>query len=357
MAIDLTSALDEETKKARAFAPVPIEKQFGPSVPTLGQGLSGMTRAISGVGITAPPPASGISLDNSVDMKGGNDIMARENKARGEMIALSMPQIGGPAPGILGDGGIAADNAEKTARWRQDDLISLASRGNQGAIAAALGANARSNDVAGTNAAQLQAAELQNQAARYGHDVNAQRFAEANKVQMRGQDMTAAEAAARTGVDRERLGILRDAETRAGERTGLESTKIRGEIDDQKMVRDARAGLTAALASGDPKKIEAAKANAVAAGIKFDAPQKVGVEFKPDNIGLGGGTLIQEMPDGSAVVHRIGQNNQTSPPARFAAPGQVPAEKPVPAGHTVVGTSGGKRVLQDANGNRFIESE
>lgn len=36
MAIDLTSALDEETKKASTFAPVHIEKQFGPSVPTLG---------------------------------------------------------------------------------------------------------------------------------------------------------------------------------------------------------------------------------------------------------------------------------------------------------------------------------
>lgn len=350
MAIDLTSALDEETKKARAFAPVPIEKQFGPSVPTLGQGLSGMTRAISGVGITAPPPASGISLDNSVDMKGTNDIMARENKARGEMIALSMPQVGGPAPGILGDGGIAADNAEKTARWRQDDLISLANRGNQGAIAAALGANARSNDVAGTNAAQLQAAELQNQTARYGHEVNAQRAAENNRIQMRGQDMTAAEAAARTGVDRERLGILRDAETRAGERTGLERTKIRGEIEDQKIVRDARAGLTAAIISGDPKAIDAAKAKAVAAGIKFDKPNN---EFTSVTDSMGMNVTRTNKDTGQVDII----NTKTGEVRNIAAPGQPAAAKPVPQGHTVVGTSGGKRVLQDANGNRFIESE
>jgi len=320
MAIDLTSALDEETKKARAFAPAPIEKQFGPTVPTLGQGLSGMTRAISGVGITAPPPASGISLDNSVDMKGANDIMARENKARGEMVALSMPQVGGPAPGILGDGGIAADNAEKTARWRQDDLMGKLGRGrgSDAAIAAALGANARSNDVAGTNAAQLQAAELQNQAARYGHDVNAQRFAEANQVQMRGQDMTAAEAAARTGIDRDRLGILRDAETRAGERTGLESTKIRGEIGDQQMVRDARSGLTAAIASGDPKKIEAAKANAVAAGIKFDKPNN---EFTAVTDSMGMNVTRTNKDTGAVDII----NPKTGEVRSIAAPGARPA--------------------------------
>ncbi len=331
MAIDLTSALDEETKKARAFAPDPIEQQFGPTVPTLGQGLSGMTKAISGVGITAPPPASGISLDNSVDMKGVNDIMARENKARGEMIALSMPQVGGTAPGILGDGGIAADNAEKTARWRQDDLISLASRGNQGAIAAALGANARSNDVAGTNAAQLQSAELQNQTARYGQDVNAQRAAEANRVQMRGQDMTAAEAAARTGIDRDRLGLLRDAETRAGERTGLESTKIRGEIDDQKMVRDARSGLTAAIASGDPKKIEAAKASAVAAGIKFDKPNNeftsvtdsMGMNVTRTNKDTGAIDIIDPKTGAVRSIPAPGAKPATPPFELFAAQAQA----------------------------------
>lgn len=324
MAIDLTSALDEETKKARAFAPVPIEKQFGPSVPTLGQGLSGMTRAISGVGITAPPPASGISTDNIVNMKAGNDAMAGANKARGEMIELSMPQVGGTAPGILGDGGIAADNAEKTARWRQDDLIRLASRGNQAAIAAALGANARSNDVAGTNVAQLQAAELQNQTARYGHDINAQRAAENNRVQMRGQDITSADAAARIGVDRDRLGILRDAETRAGEKTGLESTKIRGEIGDQQMVRDARSGLTAAIASGDPKKIEAAKANAVAAGIKFDKPNN---EFTAVTDSMGMNVTRTNKDTGAIDII----NPKTGEVRSISAPGQAAAQAPASA--------------------------
>lgn len=135
-------------------------------------------------------------------VKEGLDRYANANKIRGEMIANRDKDIpaGGYGPGILGDGGIAADNAEKTARWRQDELIDLASRGNQAAIAAVIGAGARSNDVASTNAAHLQAAEMQNQTARYGHDITAQRAAGHDGILARGQDITGANDAERNKI-------------------------------------------------------------------------------------------------------------------------------------------------------------
>lgn len=128
--------------------------------------------------------------------------MANENNIRGEMIANRDKDIpeGGYAAGILGDGGIAADNAEKTARWRQDELVRLASRGNQAAVAAVIGANARSNDVAGTNAANLQATEIKANADRYGHKAAAQRYAGHDNVLMRGQDITGANESERNKI-------------------------------------------------------------------------------------------------------------------------------------------------------------
>jgi len=80
-------------------------------------------------------------ISGGIDMAGVNGILARENKARGEMIDSMIKANGGNGIAILGgDGPSETDkiNAERTARWRQDDLISLAQRGNQGAIAAAL---------------------------------------------------------------------------------------------------------------------------------------------------------------------------------------------------------------------------
>ena len=143
----------------------PRLKPFGPPVPSLGSGLSGMSRTIASSGV-APYQAVGQGRDTNgtitaesaaaaagnpmnrsggisggIDMAGVNGILARENKARGEMIDSMIKANGGNGIAILGgDGPSETDkiNAERTARWRQDDLISLAQRGNQGAIAAAL---------------------------------------------------------------------------------------------------------------------------------------------------------------------------------------------------------------------------
>jgi len=404
MAIDL----EEELKKAGGNPAATGGQPFGPAVPTLGQGLTGMSSAISGIGVSNPPPAAmpaapqvsgnfnvagneyssaptsqpgvqritapGTSpLYTNIDrgsavsgmngkMAGGDATNVLEKLNRYAEMIDAMNPSGGSGGHVLGEvaPGMTQtdiDNAEKTARWRQDDLIGKLGRGHgsDAAIVAALGANARSNDVAGTNSAQLQSAKLQNQAARYGHDINAQRAAENNRVQMRGQDLTAAETAARLGIEKEKVGILQADSDRLGDKTAIENAKTQGEIDDQKMLREARAGLTSAISSGDPRKIEQARTAAVAAGIKFDKPD-VSADYKPDGMGMGG-TAVQRSQDGSLITTRIGADGKVAPPVRIAAPGATMAQKPVPPGHMVVGASGGKRVLQDASGKRFIESE
>lgn len=432
MAIDL----EEELKKAGGNPAATGGKPFGPNVPTLGQGLTGMSSAISGIGVSNPPPAAapvnenysnegrsvpvpitkdvpGIVVDNNFNVAGkeytsaptsqpgvqritapgtsplytniersaavaglnnkmiggdattvqeGLNRYANENKIRGEMIGAMSPSggsgvyvLGEVAPGMTQND---VDNAEKTARWRRDDLMDKMKSGSP-ADKAAL-ASIINNEM--SVGAQLRGQDLSASSAARGHDLTGRgqdmqerRAAAHDATIMRGQDLTSAETAARLGLDKERLGILQADAARMGSRTALENTKTQGEIDDQKMLREARAGLTSAIASGDPRKIEQARAAAVAAGIKFDKPD-VSADYKPDGMGMGG-TAVQRNPDGSLITTRIGADGKVAPPVRIAAPGATMAQKPVPAGHFVVGTSGGKRVLQDASGKRFIESE
>jgi len=107
---------------------------------------------------------------------------ANANKITGEMIANRDKDIpaGGYAPGILGDGGVEAANAEKTQRWRQDDLLRLATRGNQAAIGALLNSDGH-RDVAAMN----------NETSRQNAGVAAQRESNRDQVTMRGQDLNA----------------------------------------------------------------------------------------------------------------------------------------------------------------------
>jgi len=320
-----------------------------------GRDATGLITGDSAQSMSSAPMQRPGGISGSIDMAGVNGILSRENKARGEMIDSMVRASGGNGGATIGEVAPGKtqndlDNAEKTARWRQEDLIGKLGRGYDGAIAAAITANARSADVAGTNAAQLQSAELQNQTARYGHDVNALRTAESNRIQMRGQDLAASEAAARTGIDRERLGITREDSARAGERFGLEKTKTQGEIDDQRAMRDARSGLVSALASGDSNAINAARAKATAAGLKFDHPQQefvtatdsMGMNVTRTNKGTGAIDII----DGKTGKVKASIPGQGAPAA---------AQAPIPPGHTLIGTSGGKRVFKDAQGNRFVE--
>lgn len=121
----------------------------------------------------------------TMDMKGVNDIMEREKNARGEMIDSMIKANGGNGIGIMSDGGIEADNAEKTARWRQDDLL----------------AKARFNPASGQVA--LESARGQNHIAaetvRGGNQMATEQGR--NAVTRRGQDMTAQNEANRLSID------------------------------------------------------------------------------------------------------------------------------------------------------------
>lgn len=107
---------------------------------------------------------------DAADVQQGLDRFARAN-AITQSIIDKQPQ-GGVA--VLNDPNEAA-NAEKTARWRQDDLISQASRGNQAAIASAM------QSVPEMLKAGIMAKSDENR----------------NAVAMRGQDLTAQNESAR----------------------------------------------------------------------------------------------------------------------------------------------------------------
>lgn len=200
---------------------------FGPQPEKLGSGLSGIDSAIvrgqsqppakagrdSSGTITAESAQSAMGNDmqrsggisGGIDMKGVNDILARENKARGELIDLSIAANGGNGIAVLSDGGIEAANAERTARWRQDELLSQSRRGNQSAVAAAIHANASGDAEARRNEVAIRGQDLgygakmaaQGLTAR-GQDIGLQRAQERNDVLTRGQDVRASTAADRT---------------------------------------------------------------------------------------------------------------------------------------------------------------
>lgn len=396
MATDMTINLDEEQKKAPAFQPAPVQQMLAPPVPTLGTGLQGMSRVIAESGVSPanpdtgfvtgatpgvmPNPLAGPGRDESgvitadsakrvygndmqrdggvsggIDMAGVNGIMARENKARGEMIDLAIAASGGNGIGILGDGGIEAANAEKTARWRQDEMLQQAKYGNRAAAdAIQANANVATEGVRSATAQRGQDMNFATEISRQGitargQDLNAMSDATRNAVTMRGQDINANTDAQRLGIDRSRLELAGNDQARAAEKWGIERGILQGQAADSEQVRVARAELTSAIDSGDPAKVEAAKAKAVAAGIKFDKPNN---EFTAVTNQMGGTTILNK-DTGSAAIYNI----EGKKVADVAAPSQktVSAPAPVPQGYTVVGTSGGKRVLQDAQGKRFVE--
>lgn len=207
----------------------------------------------------APRPPS---QPNMIDLAGQNDRMARSLGYGGT--ADFLQKSSGPQQQQQQQGGTYGgepqitqtdiDNAEKTARWRQDDLISKLGRGSgsDAAIAAAINANARSNDVTGTNAAQLRAAALNNRAAN-----------NRDQVTMRGQDINARS-------DQAKLSMLDRNDQRQAEKFALDRRVSEGALADSEMQRAARGKLSQAIASGDPAAITKAHTEAVAAGLKFD---------------------------------------------------------------------------------------
>ncbi len=206
---------------------------FGPKPQKLGSGVTDLDLSLSsGQQPTKPGrDASGIITADSaqaamgsdmqrsggvfgtIDMKGVNDIMARENKARGEMIDLSIAANGGNGVAILGDGGVEAANAEKANRWALDDLRGEIMRAGTRTERAALG-HALNQSIAGQNQQATEAirqegiargqdlgygAKMAQQGlTARGQELGLQRAQERNEVIARGQDLRAGTAADRT---------------------------------------------------------------------------------------------------------------------------------------------------------------
>lgn len=348
-------------KRAAASGLSPEEEQrridmFSATPPTLGTGLNGMVRtnpdtnfvtgAAPGV---APTPLIGrnaagiITADSakaateepmqrtggivgSYDGKGVNGIMARENKARGEMIDSMIAANGGNGIAVLPD---RSDEINQQMVLNKLSPVERATydlgRGRNDATIAQLGLTSRAQDLDYRKASN--------------HDATI----------MRGQDISGANEAIRAGIDRDRLGIVQADSRRADEKWGVERGILQGQASDSEMVRGARAELTAALASGDQKKIDAAKAKAVAAGIKLDKPNNEYVTTT-DSMGM---NITRTNKDTGAVDVIEGKSGKIK--SSIPGPGLQPVQAAVPPGYAVIGTSGGRRVLQDAKGNRFVE--
>lgn len=128
--------------------------------------------------------------DNSYNGAADNEAMARANAIRQTII--DRQPVGGV--GILGDGGVEAANAEKTTRWRQDELLQEAKYGNR-AAGDAIHANAK-----------LAGDQIHSATAQRGQDIT-------GGITVRGQDIHAQTEASRIAgnpVDNQ----LKQAQTR-----------------------------------------------------------------------------------------------------------------------------------------------
>lgn len=113
----------------------------------------------------------------------GADDFNSQWKARSETVRGGAGILGEVAPGKTQ---ADLDNAEKTRRWRNDELVSLATRGNQGAIASLINAEEGRG-----------VAEMGNETQRRNAELAAQVANNRDKLTMRGQDLNAQNELAR----------------------------------------------------------------------------------------------------------------------------------------------------------------
>ena len=393
MAYDLTERLDEATKQANISRTSSVPQAFGAIPPTLGNGLSGQAQVAQNTGyvtgtepgvaptpmvkpgfdqngivtadsakaaMAAPMERSG-GIAGGIDMKGANAVLARENATRQQMIDA---QVGGgtgkpvswqdqhgnadPEKQRIADSNALLNKWDK--QYQNQQAVAEMGRNPRAAQGIANLTVAAGHDETMARGQDLNfgATMAQQGITARGQDLNNQRAAAHDQVIMRGQDISGGNDAKRLGIDQSRLGIQQADSARADAKWGVESGILKGQAADSEAVRSARNELTAAITSGDPTKIEAAKAKAVASGIKFDKPNN---EFSAVTDSMGMNVTRTNKDTGAVDII----NPKTGEVKSIAAPGQQKAVAPVPQGHTVVGTSGGKRVLQDAYGKRFIE--
>ena len=146
----------------------------------------------------------------------GLDRMARANATWQEVI--DKQPVGGV--GIMGDGGIEAANDEKTARWRQDDLL----------------AKARFNPAAGQVALESARGENMIEAEQVRSGANAAAESGRNAVAMRGQNINAQNEANRLAID-----APYRTEQAAGLREQNRSAAVIADLQNKALAGDARA--------------------------------------------------------------------------------------------------------------------
>jgi hypothetical protein len=153
---------------------------------------------------------------NSYNGAADNESVAKANSIRQSII--DKQPVGGV--GILGDGGVGALNDERTARWRQDELLSAAKYGNR-AAGDAIQANAH-----------LGVEGIRSATAQRGQDVGA-------GITARGQDLTANTEANRLAVE----SPLKQAQTK-GIMAQNESASTIAEIQKKALAGDQQAIAT-----------------------------------------------------------------------------------------------------------------
>lgn len=149
----------------------------------------------------------------AADVQEGLDRHARANAITQSII--DKQPMGGV--GILSDGGIAADNAEKTARWRQDDLLSKVRNPAAGQVAASLAHSQGLADV---------------------ESIRQQGILAGQNVQMRGQDIAAKSDAAKLAGN-PNDNALKQAQTE-GILAQADSAKMLADIQRKALAGDAQ---------------------------------------------------------------------------------------------------------------------
>ena len=203
----IASGIDSTATKSPGSEPVPLNGIAAPVVPGSSppnKGIAAITqpgRNAEGV-ITAESAKDAMGSDmqrsggvfGTMDMKGVNDIIARENQARGEMIDSMIKANGGNGIAVMPDSQGRADaewNAKVDSRGAISDLQSSMRRAGTRTERAAIG-QALNTMLAGQNQLATESLRGENQQiAEQGR----------NAVAMRGQDMTAQNEANRLSID------------------------------------------------------------------------------------------------------------------------------------------------------------
>ncbi len=227
------NALNETDAYPQSRPGDPLAKDSTPQKP--GRNAEGVITAGSAKDAMGEDMQRSGGVFGTMDMKGVNDIMARENQARGEMIDSMIKANGGNGIAVMPDSQGRADaewNAKVDSRGAISDLQSSLRRAGTRTERAAIG-QALNTMLAGQNQLATESLRGENQQiAEQGR----------NAVAMRGQDMTAKNEANKLSID---------APYRMAQTAGLEQ---------QTRSATAIADLQQKAMSGDAKAIETLRA-------------------------------------------------------------------------------------------------